>query len=92
MSFYRISELRLAKLIQRYDKKNCQMVHFMIVLIPYINVLNLSWKTMSLFSEIRSYGGFKRDPIFQDTRIGSMVPGKIKKKIKKKKKKKSYFL
>ena len=57
MIFYRISELMLATLIQRYDKKiisfqeretnwnftGCQVPHFMIVLIPYINLLNLSW-------------------------------------------------
>ena len=50
--FYRISELVLPTLIQRYDKKSfhfknennwnftgCQMPHFMIVLISYINLL-----------------------------------------------------
>ena len=40
--FYRISELMLATLIQRNDKKyiGCQVPHFIIVLIPYINLLN----------------------------------------------------
>ena len=58
--FYRVSELMLPTLIQRYDKKSfifytvqkrdtnwnftgCQMPHFMIVLILYINLSNLSW-------------------------------------------------
>ena len=59
MIFYRISELMLPTLIQRYDKKiifdlvqkretnwnftGCQMPHLMIVLTLYINLLNLSW-------------------------------------------------
>ena len=59
MIFYRISELMLPTLIQRYDKNHfifdpvqkretnwnftgSQMSHFMIVLILYINLLNLS--------------------------------------------------
>ena len=62
--FYRNSELMLPTLIQRYEKKfmfypiqkrkanwnfiDCQMPHFMIVLIPYINLLNLSWIKMSV--------------------------------------------
>ena len=32
------------------------MPHFMIILIPYINLLNLSWIKMSIFEE---YGAFK---------------------------------
>ena len=57
--FCRISELMLATLIQRYDKKNhfisktnftdSHVPHFMIVLIPYINLLNISWIIKSLF-------------------------------------------
>ena len=58
--FYRISELMLATLIQRYDKKSfhfknetnftgCQVPHFMIVLILYINLSNLSWIIKCLF-------------------------------------------
>ena len=55
MIFYRISELMLPTLIQRCDKKSfqkwetnsyfkgCQMPHFVIVLILYIKLLNLSW-------------------------------------------------
>ena len=56
MIFYHISELMLATLIQRYDKvisfqewetnwnfTGCQVPHFMVVLIPKINLLNLSW-------------------------------------------------
>ena len=54
--FYRVSELMLATLIQRYDKKiisfqerqtnwnftGCQVPHF-IISISYLNSLNLSW-------------------------------------------------
>ena len=61
--FNRISELKLATLIQKYDKNSfhfknerliefstgCQVPHFMIVLIPYINLLNLSWLIECLF-------------------------------------------
>ena len=60
MIFYRISELMLPILIQRYDKNHfffdtfqkwetnwkfsgCQMPHFMIVLILYTSLWNLSW-------------------------------------------------
>ena len=60
MTFYRVSELMLPTLIQRYDKYHfisdpvqkretnlnftgSQMPHFMIVLILYINLFNLSW-------------------------------------------------
>ena len=67
MIFYRISELMLA-LIQKYDKKiisfqewktnwnfaGCEVPHFMIALIPYINLLTLDNK-MSIFEE---YGAF----------------------------------
>ena len=69
--FYRISQLMLATLIQRYDKKN----HFIFDpfqkrksdfyrlsdaifydrIIPCINLLNLSWIKMSIFEE---YGAF----------------------------------
>ena len=63
MIFYRISELMLASelmlltLIQKsnfifYPDQNftgCQMSHFMIVLIPYINLLNLSWIKKCIF-------------------------------------------
>ena len=34
----------------------CQVPNFMIILIPYINLLNLSWIKMSIFEE---YGAFK---------------------------------
>ena len=58
MNFYRISELMLETLIQRHDKKiisfqeretnwnftGYQVSHVMIVLMPYINLLNLSWE------------------------------------------------
>ena len=61
--FYRASELMLATLIQGYNKKNisfqeretncnftgCQVPHFMIVSIPYINLLNFSWIIKCLF-------------------------------------------
>ena len=70
MIFYRISELMLATLIQRYDKKIvsfqerdtnwnftvCQMPHLKIVLIPYISLLNLLDNKMSSFEE---NGAFK---------------------------------
>ena len=73
MIFYRISELKLATLIQRQDKtkKNisfqkretywhftgCQMPHFVIVILPYIKLLNLSIDNkMSIFKE---HGAFK---------------------------------
>ena len=55
MIFDRIFELMLATLIQRYDQKilfqeietywnftGCQVPHFMILLIPYINLLSFS--------------------------------------------------
>ena len=60
----------MATLIQRYDKKiisfqeretdwnftGCQVPHFMIVLILYINLLNLSMiKKMSIFEEYRAF-------------------------------------
>ena len=55
--------IMLAILIQRYDNKSfnfknerlieiftgCQVTHFMIVLIPHINLLNLSWVIKCLF-------------------------------------------
>ena len=61
MILYRISELMLPTLIQRYDKKKSihfdpvqerdtnrnltgrEMPHFIIVFMPYINLLNLCW-------------------------------------------------
>ena len=66
MIFYHISEFMLPTLIQRYDKKiisiqdretnlnftGCHVPYFMIVLIPYINLLNLlniSWIIKCLF-------------------------------------------
>ena len=65
MIFYCISVLMLATLIQRYNKKSfhfknkrlteilqavrCQVPPFMIVWIPYINLLNLSWIIKCLF-------------------------------------------
>ena len=68
MIFYRIFELMLPTLIQRYnEKKNnfhfgpvqkretnwnfngCQMPHFMMVLILFINLLNLPWIKECLF-------------------------------------------
>ena len=63
--FYRASELMLAILIHRYDQKSfhfknerltqtlqaVRLPHFMILFIPYINLLNLSWKIKCLFSE-----------------------------------------
>ena len=63
MIFYCISELILATLIQRYDTKSFHFKNerlteilqavrvplFMIVLIPYINLLNLSWIIKCLF-------------------------------------------
>ena len=62
MIFYRISELMLAILIQGYDKKtissqlretkwnfSCyQVPYFKIVLVQYINLLNVSWIIKSL--------------------------------------------
>ena len=63
MIFYRIFELILATLIQRYDQNfipfqeretnwnftGFQVPHFMIVLIPHINLLNLSYIIKYLF-------------------------------------------
>ena len=62
MIFYRISELMLPTLIKGYDKINfiqerqtnwnftgCRVPHFMIELIPYINLLILSLIIKSLF-------------------------------------------
>ena len=63
MIFYRIAKLMLVTLIQRYDKNifsfqeretswnftGFQLSHFVIVLIPYINLLNLSWIIKCLF-------------------------------------------
>ena len=63
MIFYCISELMLATIIQRYEKKiisfqeretnwsftGCQVPHFMIVLIPFIGWLYLSWIIKCLF-------------------------------------------
>ena len=72
MTLNRISELMLATLIQRYDKKSiisfqeqethlnftgCQVPHFIILLILYIDLLNLSWIIKSIFEE---YGAFNR--------------------------------
>ena len=71
MIFYHISELMLATLIQGYYKKLfhfknerlteiLQVPHFMIVLIPYINLSNLFLDNkMSIFEE---YGAFKSLP------------------------------
>ena len=68
MIFHCTSELILATLIQRYEfdpvpKKRdqlkftgCQVLHFIIVLIQYINFLNLFLYKMSIFEE---YGAFK---------------------------------
>ena len=74
MIFYRISELMLPILIQRYDEKSfhflsnpktrdagSQMPHFMFVLKLHINLLNLSWKKMSIFEE---FGAFNIEYIF----------------------------
>ena len=67
MIFYRVSELMLATLTQRYDKKS---FHFknerrteilqavrchMIALIQYINLSNLSW----IIKSFEEYGAFK---------------------------------
>ena len=50
---------RLAEVLQAA----CQMPHFMIVLILYINLLNLSWiKKVSIFEE---YGAFNIEEYFQ---------------------------
>ena len=63
MTLYRISELLLATLIQRYIKKiisfqereternftGCQVPHFMVVLILWINLLNLFLIIKSIF-------------------------------------------
>ena len=35
------------------------MPHFMIVLLPYINLLNLSWIKMSIFEEYEAFKGFR---------------------------------
>ena len=71
--FYRISELMLATLSQRYNKKSFHFkdrrlteilravrCHILwLFLIPYINLLSLSWiKKMSIFEE---YGAFNHN-------------------------------
>ena len=65
MIFYRISEFRdTIKIIPFQERETnwnftgCQVPHFRIVLIPYINLLNLSWiiKCRSISEE---YGAFK---------------------------------
>ena len=60
--YYRISELMLATLIQRYkiisfnlNFIGCQVPHFMIVLTPYINLLNFSWIQMSIREEYEAF-------------------------------------
>ena len=62
--FFIVSELMLATIIQGYDKKKiisfqeretnwnltgCKMPHVMIILIPYMNLLNLSWIQKCIF-------------------------------------------
>ena len=41
----------------------CQMPHFIILLMPYLNLLNLSWikKKHTIFEE---YGAFKEESIY----------------------------
>ena len=69
MIFYCISELMLTS-IQIYNKKHFisrsrdllkfdwrQVPHFMIVLIPYFNICNLSWIIKCLFN-FEEYGAF----------------------------------
>ena len=79
MNFYRISELILPTLIQRYDKNSfqffepvqkrepnftgCQMPHFIIVLILYINLLNFSWIKQKR-SILEEYGAFKQKHVY----------------------------
>ena len=74
MIFSRIFELMLAILILWYDKKiisfqepetnwnftDCQVPHFMIVLMPYTNLLNLSWILKCLCFEQK----YENDQIF----------------------------
>ena len=79
MIFYRISKLILPAFIQRYDKnhfifdplqktRGYQIPHFMVVLILYINLLNLSWiKKKTIFEE---YGAFNEQ---NDMRKGPYV-------------------
>ena len=56
MIFYHISELMLATLIQRYDKKSFHFKNERLTeilqavrIIPYINLLNLAWRIKCLF-------------------------------------------
>ena len=84
--FYRISELMLATLIQRYDIKSfhfknetnwkftgCQVPHLIIVLIPYIVYQFIKpFLDNKMSSIFEKYGAFN-DQSFNDTLITDIV-------------------
>ena len=48
---------QVQKHVTNWKFTGCKMPYFMIVLIPYINLLNLSWIKISIFEDYGAFNG-----------------------------------